>query len=339
MLEVKGIAVEYVDTGTAAEVVRDVSLSVAGGEIVSLVGESGCGKSTLALAILGLTRRGGRITRGSVRFEGHELLGQTDAAWRKVRGGRIGLIPQNPRGALNPLMRIGDQIAAYYQSHNRATDAEARRRSVELLELVGINDPERRLSAFPHELSGGMAQRVLIALALCNSPRLILADEPSSGLDVTIQAQVLDDMKRSVAAAGSSLLLITQDLGVVANYADRVYLMHAGEVAEEAPVLRFFENAEHPASIALLAAQGSQHDHRAVRLRGMPVDPRNAPPGCLAHRRCPFAAEEHGCFDRHPELEEVFGRHRVRCHRHAEILALAAAGERELTDTPERARA
>lgn len=330
MLKVRDLRVEYSSSGVISKVLNGIDLDVAAGSVVGVVGESGSGKSTLALAILGLTRQGGEITAGSVEFEGRDLFSLDPESVRQVRGGGIAFIPQNPRGALNPVLRIGEQIIACHQAHAaKATEAESAKRAVELLSLVGINDPARRMKAFPHELSGGMAQRVLIAMALAGDPKLILADEPSSGLDVTIQAQVLDDMKQSVEAVGSGLVLITQDLSVVANYADRVYLMHAGEIVESAPVLEFFEGSVHPASIALLAAQRPEFDHAAVRLKGMPVDPRALPKGCLAHRRCPFAIEEAGCMAVHPELEGAGPEHLARCHRRHEIRDLARARQRE----------
>ena len=186
MLSVRDLTVEYTEVGRTNHAVSEVSLEVPGGSVAGLVGESGSGKSTLALAILGLTREGGRIAGGSVEFEDTELLELSDDGWRAVRGGQIGLVPQNPRGALDPVERIGTQIEHYYRAHRDATSGEARARALELLTLVGINDPERRLRAFPHELSGGMAQRVLIAMALSCSPKLLIADEPTSGLDVTI---------------------------------------------------------------------------------------------------------------------------------------------------------
>ena len=325
LLSVIDFSVEYRGLEGVNRAVSDVSLDVPRGGIVGLVGESGSGKSTLALAILGVTRARGHITAGRVMFEGRELLGLTDSEWRAYRGARIGLITQNPRGALNPVQRVGEQIADYYQAHKGGSASAATARALELLDLVGINDPVRRMQAFPHELSGGMAQRVLIAMALSCSPDLLIADEPTSALDVTIQAQVLDDIKRSVENIGSALLLITQDLGIVANYCDRVYLMHAGEIAEEAPVESFFEQAAHPATIALLAAQGMHYDHETVRLRGLSVDTRRLPPGCWLERRCPFATSEAGCNTVHPSLALLHTTHRVRCHRANEVPVLARA--------------
>ncbi len=332
LLAIENLSIEYPEVGRVNLAVRNASLEVEPGEIIGLVGESGSGKSTLALAILGLVRGVGRISAGNVVFDGQQLLGLSDDEWRAVRGSKIGIVTQNPRGALNPIERVGPQIQEYYRHHRNATDEEARAKALEQLELVGINDPERRLEAFPHELSGGMAQRVLIALALSCSPKLLIADEPTSGLDVTIQAQVLDDMRRSVEAVGSGLLVITQDLGIVASYCDRVYLMHAGQISEVAPVRAFFKHSAFPGTIALLAAQGQRFDHEQVRLKGLPIDTRALPDGCSLQRRCPFASEKAGCYTVPPELETIADEHLVRCHRAGEIEQLALAATEQPQD-------
>lgn len=326
LLEVTDLTVQYAGLGAVNCAVNGISFAVRPGEVVGLVGESGSGKSTATLAVLGLTRHGGRITQGSVRFEGDELLTMREKQLRQIRGGRIGLVTQNPRGALSPVQQVGDQIRAAFQAHREASDREARERALELLRMVGINDPERRLQAFPHELSGGMAQRVLIAMALSCEPALVLADEPTSGLDVTVQAQVLDDLRSAAAEAGSSVLLVTQDLGIVANYCDRVYLIHAGEVLEEAVTERFFLEPASPATLALLAAQRGLATED-LKLRGFPIDGRRLPDGCWLHPRCPFADAEAGCMDRHPALQEMEPGHLTRCHR---ARAVHAAGRRVL---------
>jgi oligopeptide/dipeptide ABC transporter ATP-binding protein len=315
LLEVTGLSVEYTSVGQVNRAVNDFSFTCDAGEVVGLVGESGSGKSTAILATLGLTRAGAHITSGSVRLDGRELLGLSDEQWRQIRGVQIGLITQNPRGALNPVMRVGPQIATVYMAHHPAVKKDgARERALELLRMVGINDPERRLEAFPHELSGGMAQRVLIAMALSCSPKLLLADEPTSGLDVTVQAQVLDDLRAAATDVGSSLVLVTQDLGIVANYCDRVYQLHAGECVEQAPTTTFFDRPAHPASAALLMAQRSVATE-AFRLHGFPIDGRRLPSGCWLHPRCPFVDDAAGCRTVRPELREVEPDHAVRCHR------------------------
>ena len=337
LLSVRGLSVEYRKAESVNRTVSEASLEVAAGEVVGLVGESGCGKSTLALAILGLARRPGEIVGGAVAFEGREIfdvskgVSLTEGEWRVHRGREIGLVVQHPRGAFNPVKRIGEQIESHYQDHSGATSSEAQRRALELFEQVGINDPVRRLKAFPHELSGGMAQRALIAMALAPSPKLLIADEASTALDVTIQEQILDllDELRRVHELG--MIVVSHDMGVIANYCDRIYLMNAGEIVEQAPVGRFFDEVSHPAAIALLAAQGVGHDHRAVGLRGLPVDTRRVPSGCRLHLRCPFASESAGCLSVHPELTDIHDGHRVRCHRAADVPALAGGARPQET--------
>ena len=323
LLEVRDLGVTYRGVNTVTRAVNDVSFGIGSGEVVGLVGESGCGKSTVALAVLGLTRHGGEITGGTVQFEDQPLLGLSEGRWRAIRGDQIGLVTQNPRGALNPVLPVGEQIQAIYRAHRKVGEGEARERALEMLRSVGINDPERRLRAFPHELSGGMAQRVLIAMALVCTPKLLLADEPTSGLDVTVQAELLDDLRTAAAHAGSSMLLVSQDLGIIANYCDRVYLMHAGEILEDADTNTFFSKPASPATAALLGAQRSVAPPE-LRLQGFPVDSRQLPNGCWLHPRCPFAREEDGCMTEHPALREIAPGHHVRCHRARDVAEIAA---------------
>ncbi|MEM9198863.1 MAG: ABC transporter ATP-binding protein, partial [Pseudomonadota bacterium] len=214
LLTVAGLAVDYPTPQGATTPLRNVSFSIGAGEMVGLIGDAGSGKSTLALALLGLVRPPGTIAGGAVTFDGQDLLGLPEDDLRALRGRDIGVIVQNPRAALNPMLRVGRQIGTVYRAHNQASAADARNKAVEMLTRVGINDPERRVASYAHELSGGMAQRALIAIALSSAPRLLIADEPTSGLDVTIQAQVLDQMWRNVQETGAAVLLISQDLGV-----------------------------------------------------------------------------------------------------------------------------
>jgi len=324
LFEVSGLSVEYKSLDEIFRAVNKVNLEVASGEVVGIVGESGCGKSTLALALLGLTRRNARITEGSVRLEGTDLVaGITDKQLRQVRGRRIGLITQNARSSLNPTVRIGKQIATVYATHTGASRADARKAAIAALRLVGINDPERRYEVYPHELSGGMAQRAVIAMATVCRPDVVIADEATSRLDVTIQAQILDDLQRAVQEVGSSLVLITQDLGVIANYADRLYVMNAGEIVETASTERLFEAPGHPASVSLLESQLEESDAE-FRLRGLPVDGRTLPEGCWLQARCPFADDQAGCRTVHPELSDVSADHKVRCHRTSVVIGRAA---------------
>lgn len=235
--------------------VEDFALEVRHGEFVGLMGGPGCGKSTAALALMGLVRVPGRITSGEVRFAGRDLLAIPEAERAALRGRDIGLVVQNPRSALHPLLDIGTQISQVVRAHTGVSRKAAASRAIEMLRMVGINDPARRVRAFPHELSTGMAQRVLIAIALSTQPRLLIADEPTSGLDVTIQAQFLDSMYDVTRATGSALILVTQNLGIVANYCDRVAVMHRGTVVEEAPVRTFFSTPQHAYSRRILALQ------------------------------------------------------------------------------------
>jgi oligopeptide/dipeptide ABC transporter ATP-binding protein len=248
LLSVRNLQVTYRSETAVSRPVDGASFTINSHEVVGLVGDAGSGKSTAALALLGLARTPGAITGGEVIFEGRDLLKLPDDEIRAIRGRDIGIIVQNPRAALNPMLRVGTQIGNAYKAHNQATEAQARKQAVDMLRMVGINDPERRVEAFAHELSGGMAQRALIAMALSSKPKLLIADEPTSGLDVTIQAQFLDEMWQTVQSTGSAILLVTQELGVIANYCDRVLVLHDGRIVEDAPVRDFFANPQHPYS-------------------------------------------------------------------------------------------
>jgi oligopeptide/dipeptide ABC transporter ATP-binding protein len=237
---------------------KNFSLAIAPGEIVGLIGEAACGKTTAALALLGLIRPPGKILSGRIDFAGCDLLCLAKAELQALRGKDVGLIVQNPRSALNPMLPIGRQIETVYRTHNAVTKSAARAHAIKMLASVGINDPERRVHAYPHEISGGMAQRVLIAIALSSKPKLLIADEPTSGLDVTIQAQFLDQMWHTVRSAGSAMLLVTQDIGIIANYCDRILVMQDGEVVEQAAVKNFFAHPAHPYSRAILAMQAER---------------------------------------------------------------------------------
>ncbi len=249
ILSVRGLSVGF--NGRTA--VRAVSFDIAPGEIVGLTGDSGSGKSTLGLALLGLVRQPGRILGGEVCIEGADLLALPEAERRARRGKQIGLIVQNPRGALSPLHPVGAQIQSVLQAHRPMTSAQSHGRAVDLLRQLGLNDPERRAGAYPHEISGGMAQRVLIAMALGAGPQLLVADEPTSGLDVTIQAQFLDELARTARAHGSAVLLMTQDLGIIANYCDRVMVMQDGVMVAQGDTRAFFAAPQDAYSSSVLA--------------------------------------------------------------------------------------
>jgi len=256
-----------------------------------------------------------------VRYDGTELVGASPAVLARIRGEQLGFVTQHPKASLNPLARVGDQVIATLIRRGRAASKEAARRlAIELFASVGIADAERRLRAWPHELSGGMAQRVLIAMALSSQPRILLADEPTSGLDVTLQAQILDDLRAAATTLGSSLVIVTHDVGVVAQYCDRVYVMNAGEVVETAPTPQFFSTPRQPASLALLTAEDPDR-YGNLRLLGPPVDRRHLPTGCLMQSRCPFSDPSAGCLDDHPLLLDAGGGHHVRCHRQSVVAA------------------
>jgi len=321
LLEARDLTIEYASRDQTLRAVSSASIEVGGGEVVGILGDSGSGKSTLLLGLLGMARPGGRLSSGSVRYDDTELVGASAAVLARIRGQQIGFITQQPKASLNPLSRVGDQITAGMVRRGRVADkAAARRLAIELFTTVGIADAERRLRAWPHELSGGMAQRVLIAMALSTQPRVLLADEPTSGLDVTLQAQILDDLRVAASTVGSSLVIVTHDVGVVAQYCDRVYVMNAGEVVEAAPIREFFARPRHPASLALLTAEDPKQFGR-LRLSGLPVDRRHLPEGCFMQARCPFAEPAPGCLDVHPGLLAVGPGHRVRCHRHEVVAA------------------
>ena len=263
-------------------------------EVLAVVGESGCGKTMLALSILGLLpRRTGRITGGQVLFRGEDLTGATPARLREVRGAEIAMIFQDALTGLHPLHRVGDQIAETIRAHERVGRGVARRRAVELLDLVGIPDPARRADSFPHELSGGMRQRVMIAMAVALDPAVLIADEPTTALDVTVQAQVLETLAEISHDLNGSILLITHDFGVVAGTADRVMVMYAGRLAEQGPVADVYRRPRHPYTAGLLAAMPRIDDvpGQLERIAGTPPSLISPPPGCRFAPRCGFATD------------------------------------------------
>jgi oligopeptide/dipeptide ABC transporter ATP-binding protein len=256
ILAVRDLTVSFAGAdGTEHVAVRDFSLTIGAGEFVGIMGEPGCGKSTAAIAMMGLVRPPGLIAAGSVSYLGQDLLAMSDDELDAIRGRDIGLIVQSPRTSLHPMLTVGRQIENVYRAHNKVGRRAARQRAIEMLRLVGINDPERRVKSYAHELSTGMTQRVLIAMAMSSSPKLLIADEPTSGLDVTIQAQFLDQMWEAANRTGSAVLLVTQDLGIIANYCDRVVIMEHGAIVESRPVRAFFQEPEHDYSRRILALQ------------------------------------------------------------------------------------
>jgi peptide/nickel transport system ATP-binding protein len=304
----------YTDTGVARSV-DGVSFSVGAGETVGVVGESGCGKSVTALSILRLIRPPGRVEPGSaIRFEGKDLVTLDEHEMQRIRGNRIAMVFQEPMTALNPVFTVGDQIAEVARIHGGMSRKDAMARAVEMLTLVGIPAPEQRANEYPHQLSGGMRQRVVIAMALVMNPALIIADEPTTALDVTIQAQILELMADLTRRLGTSILLITHDLGVVAENCSRVIVMYAGEVVEEASAAELFSRAHMPYTEGLLGAMprvGGESE-RLATIPGTVPPPTAWPAGCRFRDRCPYSWDR--CEREHPPLYQIGAGHTSRCH-------------------------
>jgi peptide/nickel transport system ATP-binding protein len=315
LLEIENLHTYFYTDNGVARAVDGVSFDVGVGETVGVVGESGCGKSVTALSILRLVRPPGRIEPGSVmRFEGRDLLGLDERAMQQVRGNRIAMVFQEPMTALNPVFTIGDQIGEVARIHAGMNKREAWAKAIEMLKVVGIPAPEQRAGEYPHQLSGGMRQRVVIAMALVMNPALVIADEPTTALDVTIQAQILELLADLTRRLGTSVLLITHDLGVVAENCTRVIVMYAGEVVEEASTIDLFARAHHPYTEGLLGAMprvGGEKD-RLATIPGTVPPPTDWPKGCRFRDRCPYSWER--CEAEHPPLYQIGGGHSSRCH-------------------------
>jgi oligopeptide/dipeptide ABC transporter ATP-binding protein len=290
LLSVRGLEVHFRGRHQVTHAVRGIDLDVSPGEVVGVVGESGSGKSASMLAVLGLLGAGADVS-GSVRFEGQELIGLPPGRMRALRGRRIAMVFQDPMTSLNPVLTVGAQITEALGAHADVAKAVARRRAIELLELVSIPQADRRLRAYPHELSGGMRQRVMIAMAVANDPALLIADEPTTALDVTIQAQVLDVLATIRAEKDLAVVLITHDLGVVAGAADRVHVMYAGRVVERGDVVDIFHRPEHPYTRRLLAClpRLDRRGDALVPIGGSPPSLADLPSGCAFRPRCPDA--------------------------------------------------
>ena len=315
LLRIENLRTWFRTSAGLARAVDGVSLAVGAGETVGIVGESGCGKSVTALSILRLVQPPGRIEPGSeIHFEGRDLMRLSEGEIREVRGNRIAMIFQEPMTALNPVFTVGDQIAEVARVHAKAGRREAWERAVEMLTLVGIPSPAERAKQYPHQLSGGMRQRVLIAMALVMNPALIIADEPTTALDVTIQAQILELLHDLQRRFGTAIMMITHDLGVIAEVASRVIVMYGGEVVEEAPVRELFARAHHPYTEGLLHAMprvGAVRERLAV-IPGTVPPPTAWPSGCRYRDRCRYAWDR--CAAEHPPLYQIAGGHVSRCH-------------------------
>ncbi len=315
LLELRDLRTYFFTLGGVVRAVDGVSYTVQEGETVALVGESGCGKSVSALSVMRLIPDPpGRIVGGEVLFRGRDLLQLQEEEMRQVRGKEIAMIFQEPMTSLNPTLTIGRQLTESLEVHLQMSAEDATSRAAELLKLVGISDPERRLPQYPHQFSGGMRQRVMIAMALACNPKLILADEPTTALDVTIQAQILELMKELSQRFGVAMVIITHNLGVVARYADRVNVMYGGKVIEQGPSTEIYHHPRHPYTLGLLRSIPRLDQPRKARLEpidGQPPDPADLPPGCSFQPRCRFAIEK--CATQVPPLMEVEGGHLSAC--------------------------
>jgi oligopeptide/dipeptide ABC transporter ATP-binding protein len=314
LLRVRDLRATFVDADGVTRAVDGVSFDLDAAETLGIVGESGAGKSVLALSLLRLVEPPGTIAPESVvDYRGTDLLRLSEPELRRVRGSEIAMVFQDPAESLNPVLRIGDQIVETLRAHRPLTARDARRRAIELLGLVGMPDAERRIDAWPHELSGGLQQRAMIAMALSCEPKILIADEPTTALDVTVQAQILELLAELKRRLRTALLLISHDLGVVARLADRVAVMYGGHIVEQAPAARLFADPQHPYTAALLAA-APPRDRKVDRLAAIPGTVPSAtrwPSGCRFHPRCAHAWER--CIEEPPPLLEAGSGHHARC--------------------------
>lgn len=317
LLELKNLSIDFDTLRGPLKAVDRVSFSVDGGETLGIVGESGCGKSITSLALMGLLAPNARVTADSISFQGQNLLELSENKRRKIRGGEMAMIFQDPMTSLNPCFTVGDQISEAIRIHTSASRSEQRMKSIELLEKVGIPDAENRLTAYPHELSGGMSQRVMIAMAIACRPRLLIADEPTTALDVTIQAQILDLLRDLQKEFEMALILITHDIAVVSEMADRTLVMYAGEVVEAGQTQALVNHPTHPYTKGLLSCLPEMNESSGQRSRlpsipGLVPDLAHRPTGCQMNPRCSYADDR--CRSEHPKLEENQDRE-VRCFK------------------------
>jgi oligopeptide/dipeptide ABC transporter ATP-binding protein len=321
LLEIEGLRTQFFTSSGIVKAVDGITYDVEAGETVAVVGESGCGKSVSALSILRLVAEpAGKVVGGTIKFQGQDLLALSDIEMRKIRGNDIAMVFQEPMTSLNPVLTIGLQLTETLTHHLNMSEKEATARAVELLGLVGISEPDRRLAQYPHHLSGGMRQRVMIAMALCCDPKLIIADEPTTALDVTIQAQILELMKNLTRDFGVAMIIITHNLGVVARYADRVNVMYAGKIIETGTAKDIYHTPKHPYTLALLKSVPRIDQPRVAKLdpvQGQPPDLSKLDGGCAFRPRCRYATDK--CAQSIPELEKIDGVHAAACFRHNEL--------------------
>jgi len=341
LLEVRDLAVKFTTDDGVVRAVDGVTYSVDPGRSLGIVGESGSGKSVSNLTVLGLTRASNATFSGQVLFEGRDLLSMPEEEIRKVRGEEIAMIFQDPLSSLHPFYRVGNQLVEAVRAHHKVSKRAARDKAIEMLQLVGIPEPRSRVDAYPHEFSGGMRQRAMIAMALINEPKLLIADEPTTALDVTVQAQILELIERLQSETGTAVIIITHDLGVVAEVTDEIAVMYAGRIVERAPTRDLFAAPQHPYTWGLLRSiprLDTPREEELVPIEGRPPSLILRPSGCAFHPRCPFVREAHKRID--PQLEPVRGKadHDVACllapETRTELWERLRAGE-----LPERARA
>lgn len=315
LLEIEGLKTQFFTSAGTVRAVDGVDYNVEAGETVAVVGESGCGKSVTALSIMRLVADPpGKIVEGEIRFNGTDLISLDEEEMRKIRGRDIGMVFQEPMTSLNPVLSVGRQLTETLETHFGMSREDADKRAIELLGLVGIAEPERRLAQYPHHFSGGMRQRVMIAMALACDPKLIIADEPTTALDVTIQAQILELMKNLTREMGVAMIIITHNLGVVARYADRVNVMYAGKIVESGSAKEIYHNPRHPYTLALLKSVPRLDLPRGAKLDpvdGQPPDLARLDDGCPFRPRCRFAQD--GCANAVPPLAEVREKHWSAC--------------------------
>ena len=325
LLEIENLSVEFPSRSSVLHAVEGVSLSLDAGDVLGIVGESGSGKSVTMMALMGLVPYPGRVTASKMRFDGHDLLGLSTKERNRLTGKDVAMIFQEPTTSLNPCFSVGFQLAETLRVHLGMDSKAAKRRSIELLEQVGISDPATRLKAYPHQLSGGMNQRVMIAMAIACNPKLLIADEPTTALDVTIQAQILDLLRSLQRERGMALVLITHNMGVVSDMAQRVAVMYAGQIMEQQPAQALFQRPRHPYTEALMAALPERSDGsaRLATIPGMVPGLYDRPTGCLFAPRCSYADDD--CRGQRPGLVKGLEA-AVRCHHPLSMTQQATAG-------------
>ncbi len=314
LLDVADLRVHIPSPRGLVEAVDGVSFCVGRGEVIGIVGESGCGKSMLALSIMGLVPEPGRVANGRIELDGRDLLALSERGMRRVRGSEIGMIFQDPSASLNPVMRVGRQIRETIEAHRAVTSSEARRRSIDMLRAVRIPEPEVRAADYPHQYSGGMRQRVMIAIGMANRPKLLIADEPTTALDVTVQAQIMELLRAMNEETGTAIILITHNIALVSRFCSRVLVMYAGRIIEAGPTREVFANPRHPYTTALLKAVprvDARLDEGLTAIEGRPPDLARKPAGCAFHPRCTLRREI--CLSEEPPTAAVGGGRTARC--------------------------